>query len=1175
MKKFAIVLMTMLCALTARAQEFVDLTPSDVSIDTILPYYTKSIPLPQNYSDSVYRVKIIYPEFIPFTEKEVQRFKQLCNDSLPALPAVDNTVSVERKRASLDISFMPLVFRDGKYQKLVSFKLEITSTPAPMKVKALASASGRYTAHSVLASGTWVKIRIPSSGIYQITSDLIRKAGFSDINKVKLYGYGGALVNEVLTGTNISKYDDLKEVPTYVVNGKKLFYAQGPISWEQQSSKKRTFNPYSSYGYYFITQSDDTPQTYSSDTTFAASFYPANEDFHTLYEVDDFAWFTGGRELFDSKLYTVNSANSYTLTTPGLTTNGTLTVALTAEALAYATIAINDSTLGTLNVPAPSTYDDASETTTTYIVSNLKASNKVTITQTSGGKMRLDYLSLYFNKPRALPSLTSTSFDVPEYVETISNQDLHADSAFDMIIIVPKNGQLTEQAKRLQTIHEQKDDLRVKIIPADKLYNEFSSGTPDATAYRKYLKMLYDRASSDADMPRYLLLMGDCAWDNRMKSSAWTGSDPDDYLLCFESYDSFSETDCYVMEDYFGLLDDGEGGSLTTSDKPDVGVGRIPARTAAEAKVMVDKTISYINNENAGSWQNEICFMGDDGNDNLHMGDAEAVAKMVENNYPGYIVKRVMWDAYTRVSTSTGNTYPEATSTIKQQQNNGALMMNYTGHGAPYCLSHEQVLKTADFAAFSSPRLPLWLTASCDIMPFDGQAENIGETAIFNSKGGAVAFFGTTRTVYSFYNRRMNLQFTNYALGMTSGKKNKLGDAVRLAKNALINTRQDVTANKLQYALLGDPALALATPSQTITIDSINNEPATSTSMPTLKAGSKVRIKGHIVSNNTTDTSFNGNAYITVRDSREKVIGNNYDNEADTAFWYYDRLRTLFKGSNAIKNGTFSFDFTMPMDINYSSSSGLINAYALSTDNSTRANGYNNSFIVGGTSVSENDSIGPSIYCYLNSSSFMDGDAVNKTPYFYAELNDDDGINATGNGIGHDLELIIDGKTETTYVLNDYFSNDFGTYTSGTLGFSIPELSTGTHKLKFRAWDVLNNSSTAELSFNVVNGLEPDIISASCTKNPATTTTTFIITHDRSGSDINVEVEVFDIAGRLLWRHDEEGTSTSNAYTVDWDLMTSGGEKLTTGVYIYRVKVASDGSRYVSKAKKLIVINNI
>ncbi len=1174
MKRFAVGLITILCSIAAMAQGFVDLTPEDIRIDSVMPYYTTSRPLTGDFRDSIYTATIEYPEFSAMSKDEIARYKRLSTDILPYLPKISSDISIERKKAYLDISFIPLVCRDGVYYKLTSFKLSIGAVKNSRRAMAAtrAASTSVYADHSVLSSGKWAKIRVPKSGIYQLTSALIKKAGFSDLSKIKIYGYGGALHPEVLTPEVMTEYDDLKEVPTCTVDGMRLFHAQGPVSWDSNTSKLRTRNPYSDYGYYFITQSDDTPQSVA-DTAFIASFYPSGDDYHTLYEVEKFSWYHGGRNLFDSETLTYGSAKSYSLTTPGLTANGVLTVAATADSESRIQISLNDSIVGTLAINAPAAYCLAAENTIHIAVSQIKAQNTVKLTQTSGNNIHLDYISLYYDTPQPKPALSGSTFSTPEYVGAMSNQDLHADSGYDMIIIVPSNGLLTAQAQRLKTLHEEKDSMKVKIVTADELYNEFSSGTPDATAYRKYMKMLYDRASTESGMPKYLLLFGDCAWDNRMCGTDWSSYSPKDFLLCFESEDSFSETDCFVMEDYFGLLDDGEGDKLVTSDKPDIGIGRIPARTEEEAKTMVDKIIAYTNNTNAGNWQNNITFMGDDGNENLHMDDAKRMASMVESNYPGYVTRKIMWDAYTRVTSSTGNRYPEATSAIKQQMENGALMMNYVGHGAAYCLSHEMVLELADFAAFSSPKLPLWITASCDIMPFDGQADNIGETTIFNKKGGGVAFFGTTRTVYPIYNFNINNQFTRNVLGYTDGKRNTLGDAVRIAKNAMVNTGQDLTANKLQYALLGDPAMKLACPTLSTVIDSVNGIPASSVSAPTLKAGATVKIKGHIEASGSIVKSFNGTMSATVRDAEETIICKNNEG-ADTTFWYTDRTKTIYNGSNTVKNGEFSFDFAVPIDISYSNANGLINVYAINDDKTLTANGSFDNVLIGGSDISQNDSIGPSIYCYLNSSAFTDGGKVNHTPYFYAKLYDEDGINATGSSIGHDLELIIDGKTSTTYTLNDYYENDFGSYVSGTLGFSIPELTAGAHTLKFRAWDILNNSSTAELRFNVVDELEPNIINISCTDNPAKSSTTFIVTHDRTATQVDLRIEVFDTSGRLLWRHDEEGASSTNAYTVDWDLTTNSGSRLQAGIYIYRAQMSCEGSCKASKAKKLIIIGN-
>ena len=1189
-RRYIIIGVTLLACLTVQAQHFFNLTAKEVRIDTLLPVFTYKQPLPSGYADSVYHVTIQYPEFVPMSAEDIQRYRQISNAPLPALPEVSQLISIDRKQGELVVSFVPLVFRDGQFQKLVSFMLDVKGKRRHAIRRSTVTLDSRYVEHSVLATGRWVKISVPSTGVYQLTDEVVRQAGFTNFNKVKIYGYGGAMQPELLTGDYVAATDDLREVPTCEVNGRRLFYGVGPVSWD--SNHRRIRNPYSSYGYYFLTENDDEPLKVDADA-FLASFYPSAYDNNVLYEVDDFAWYHGGRNLYDSRAFTPGTSRDYTLTFNGPAQSGRMTVALTAYTTGTgnntkADILVNGDKVGSMSIPPSGTYDAMRISTQTFDIA-LQSTNKVTITQTGGSNstMRLDYIALHGDEPAAAPDLNSGDFPVPNVVYAIVNQDHHADTAVDMVIIIPTTQKLLAQAERLKTLHEQHDGLRVRIVPADELFNEFSSGTPDANAYRRYLKMLYDRAETDADMPRYLLLMGDAAWDNRMLSSDWAGESPDDFLLCYESENSFSATDCYVTDDYFGLLDDGEGGNMLVA-KSDVAVGRISARASADAAVVVDKIVGYVNNDHAGAWQNVLCMMGDDGNQNSHMEDADSVARMVELLYPTYQVKRILWDAYTRVTTSTGNSYPDVTRLIKQQMQQGALMMNYSGHGRADAISHEYVLRIGDFEN-TSTNLPLWMTASCDIMPFDGQEENIGETAMFNRKGGAVAFFGTTRTVYQNYNKLMNLAFTRHVLSKDGQRMLPIGEAVRRAKNELIETgiqtgyvdgdpaySSDRTQNKLQYTLLGDPAMRLAAPTMGITVDAINDIQPSSGKIQTLSAGSTATVTGHITrSDGQTATDFDGTLTAVVHDAQQLVVCKlNDPTEADEPFTYNDRLNVIFNGSDQVKDGNFKFSFAVPKDISYSDLPGLLNLYAISNDKTQKASGITDQLAFGSGGFVPQDGIGPSIYCYLNSEEFVNGGNVNPTPYFVAQLNDEDGINATGSGIGHDLELIIDGEMSKTYSLNEYFQYDFGSYTNGNVGFSISELSYGQHKLLFRAWDVLNNSSTAELTFNVVKGLEPRFFDVECTKNPASTATSFRILHDRTGSAIDVVLDVFDISGRHLWSYSESGVSTDDAYNIDWDLTVDGGRRLQTGVYLYRLRVSSDGSSYATKAKKLIILTH-
>lgn len=1184
-------------ALPAKAQQrFFNLTADEVKVDSVLPHFLYSIPLPENYQDSVYTVSVKYPEYMDMTVSDVANYNRISGAALPSQVPLSQNISVSRRKGYLVASFCPLVFRNNKYQMLVSFMLDVKAKAVKNSVlrqrkndKAYASAADIYAEHSLLASGKWAKIRVSSSGVYQLTDATVRQAGFSNINKVKIYGYGGNLQNEALYANDLARTDDLKEVPQCVVGGKHLFYAKGPVSWTSNSSTVRRRNPYSDYGYYFITQSDEEPATVDS-ATFVSSFYPSPDDYHSLYEVDGYSWYNGGRNLFDPTPISVGGSQQVVITNTTGSQKGRLTVNVSAGGNNQIRILLNGKDIGTLNVRILD-YCKAGQDSGTYLLDNLKVDggkDTITIQNVSGETARLDYVSMAWEKAIPLPNL-SGSHPAATYVKNIANQDLHADGQADLVIIIPASRTLLKQAQRLKEFHESHDGMRVNIVAADQLYNEFSSGTPDANAYRRYLRMLQDRAATEADMPKYLLLFGDCVWDNRMLTADCKRFDPDDYLLVYESENSFSETVCYAGDSWMGILAEGAG-SDARRELQDVGVGRFPVTTVAEAKIMVDKTINYSKNQNGGAWQNTIMFMGDDGNDNIHMMDVDSVANSVGRDYPNFLIKKVMWDAYTRESSATGNTYPEVSKIIRQQQANGALVMDYGGHGNATLISHESVLGLSDFSESRTSNLPLWVTAACDIMAFDGVTETIGEAAVLNEKGGAVAFYGTARTVFTSANKYINHAFMKRVLSLQDGKPIALGEAHRLAQNDVMlgtnryptptredpnktSPEQDNTENHLQYSLLGDPALSLNLPTAQVVVDEIDGVAVGSGTMPTVKAGSVIKMKGHVAG----VEGFNGVVTATVRDTQEEItckLNNTSGDGAEVAFKYLDRTKTLYHGSDSIRNSSFELTFAVPKDINYADGQGMINLYALNTDKTIRANGSCDQFIVGGSAEAKNDSVGPSIYCYLNSPSFVDGGNVNSTPYFVAEIKDKDGINAAGSGIGHDLQLVIDGDMAKTYTLNNNFSYDFGTYTSGSTFYSIPELEEGPHRLQFRAWDIQNNSSTAVLHFNVVKGLRPQLFNIGVTNNPARTSTTFIISHDRMESNMDVVIELFDAAGRQMWRHAESGVSATGNYTVDWDLSVDGGRPLQTGVYLYRVKVSSEGSSYVSKTKKLIVISN-
>lgn len=766
------------------------------------------------------------------------------------------------------------------------------------------------------------------------------------------------------------------------------------------------------------------------------------------------------------------------------------------------------------------------------------------------------------------------AFPTPTAGQAISNQDLHATEPADMVIIIPANGRLETEARRLAEAHGQYDGLSCIVVRADHIYNEFSSGTPDATAYRRFLKMLYDRGLSSGTAPRYLLLMGDCAWDNRMKSTTWRNYSPDDYLLCYQSENSYSDTQAYCWEDYFGLMDDGEGG-LPYSDRSDLAIGRFPVTTEAQARVMVDKSIAHMRRDNVGEWCNRVIVLGDDGDENLHMTDANSVATRIEETAPDVDVRKVMWDNYTMVNQGLYNAYPEINAYVEKQMREGAMMFNYTGHGATYLLSHERVVTLDDVKAWNTTRPPLWFVAACVVAPFDSQEDNIGEAAVLNPNG-AVAFISTTHTVYSTPNMFLNRYFSQYIFESDAqGRRNTVGEALRLAKGSITSTSGESgqPQNKLQFALLGDPALVFGTDGAKVVLDSIDGKALTGGE--SLRGGSRVRLSGHVEqSQGVVDEGFRGVMNYRLYDALETITTRkNITTQKADPFKYTYRSKEINHGADSVRDGRFSTTVIIPKDISYSDLSGRIVLYAVNEDSSIEANGSSEQFLIGGYNDTPiTDTEGPEMFIYLNDKDFEDGDAVPAKSTFIAELKDESGIQYNGNGIGHDLQLCIDGDPAKTYNLNDYFTGAVGDYSQGKVIFNdMPDLADGAHILSFRAWDMLNNTSVQTLKFVVGQNLEAEVPSLILESDVVSGNTNFHIAYNYPGLECHFRLDIYSPTGAILWSRQVDASGDNGIVTIPWDGRTGGGAWVDNGIYICRVTASHGGGKKSHKEKKFVL----
>lgn len=1221
---------------------FTSLDWNEMKIDSVLPVYTEVVPLETDYRTHTYSVSLLYPEYAPLSTKEAQvaeQFDSLLSETID----VETFVGIERGRGLLDISFIPIRRQGTRYEKLISAQIVINANASGrLNARAKAAKTGRYASNSKLASGKWVKVSITEDGLYQFSRASLKKMGFSNPDNVHLYGYGGHLLPELIReGTHHDDMVEVPLYYNSQTDSW-LFWGNGLVYWTGDTRITNTYARQACY-FLTEEDAPSTMETLdynpslprsSENTTRAHTLYEKDEVAwysigRHLFDGENYA----NSNSHNYSLAAIDPVGNGKLTVVFTGSDGTSN---------NVSVTINGTLAGTFTVAPPGDYVYGTSVTRNYNLTEqgTPAKLSVNIRAEAGKKARLDYLAYSYDRKLSTAATgfvdftlsdvnggparfniagsnvkvirtgsvgikdalvegtqgdtytinvdnggqhfvafsTTATFPEPTVVGNIENQNLHSLDSLDMVIIIPASGKLRSEAQRLADAHMQYDGLRVGIVRADQIYNEFSSGTPDPTAYRLFMKMLYDKAASEDVAPRYLLLFGDCAWDNRMLSGAWLNSNPNDYLLCYESENSFSDTKSYVMEDYFGLLDDGEGYN-PLREKSDIGIGRFPVTQASGAKIMVDKTITYMSNQNTGPWKNLVYMLGDDGDENEHMRYANNVAENIISKYPKMEVHKIMWDAYTRVSTANNNTYPEATKQIKKQMRDGALVMNYTGHAAAYGFSHEFVLLREDFETTRSTKLPLWVTCACDVMPFDAFKSNIGESAVLNPNGGALAFYGTTRTVFASQNYNMNRYFMQYLFANSNRanrERNRIGDAIRLAKNSIISDGREAgyLENKLQYALLGDPAVTLGNPQQNVIVDKINDKDVDGTPIP-LKAGEHVTLSGHIEqADGTTMTNFNGIVHTRLFDNKETIVCLN-NAKATEPFTYTDRNGLLHESQDSVRAGVFTEEFIIPVDINFSGENGRFVFYAIDMENGIEANGYNEDIPLGGmVDNTDFDKDDPQIYAYLNDEEFQNGGTVNATPLFVAQLTDASGISSSGNGIGHDLSLCIDGRSDLTYNINEYYTHEFSDFTKGMVAYNIPQLENGPHTLTFRAWDVLNNTSQTSLDFVVDDGLKTNIMRLMASQNPAITSTNFMVSVDLPGSECDFVIEVFDFSGRCIWRHEDSTSGENGIYTVTWNLTNGAGAKVDTGIYLYRCRVRCGNSNWTSKTQKIMVRNN-
>lgn len=759
-------------------------------------------------------------------------------------------------------------------------------------------------------------------------------------------------------------------------------------------------------------------------------------------------------------------------------------------------------------------------------------------------------------------AFNGSSFAAPLPLGRIDNQNLHGISRADMVIVA--HPRFFGQAQNLASYRSQRDNMTVVVVTPQQCYNEWSSGRQDITAIRSFVKHLYDKAAPGQE-PRYLLLFGDASYDFKYRIGGNTNLVP-----IFQSPVSTDPLRSYASDSYFGMLDDNEGAFLVNgSDRMDIGIGRFPVTTEAQAEGIVAKIKRYEATAAHGDWRNIIGFLADDEDGNRHLLDAEINTIHVENRYPLGIVRKYYFDAYRQESRPGGTRYPELNRDVNARINKGMLILNYTGHGGVNGLAEERIMTIPEVQAWSNAnQLMLLVTATCEFARFDDPGFlSAGEWALLNANGGAIALFSTTRVTFTDGNSALTGNiYRDQLFKRSSGSYPRLGDVMLNAANPLISG-----VNARSFSLLGDPSLRLAYPEEQANLTHINNV-AVSAVPDTIRALAKITISGNVTDRQgNLLSSYQGTLYPTVLDKISSIT-TLVNDPGSLAYNFKEYRNIIYKGAASVKNGLWSFSFIVPRDIAYNYGLGRISLYA--TNLQLDAGGDFRNVIVGGTDTNfVVDEDGPMLRLYMNDRSFVNGGLTNKSPNFIAELMDSSGINTVGSGIGRDITLVKNNEVNRPIILNEFYQAALDDYTRGEITYPFQDLEAGNYQLNMKVWDVFNNASDGSLDFIVADDAGLAIKNLLNYPNPFTTRTTFHFDHNRPNEQLEALLQVYTVSGKLVKTLRQNIiTQGFHADQLVWDGLDDFGDRIGRGVYIYRLKVQTSSGERAIETQKLVIL---
>ena len=676
------------------------------------------------------------------------------------------------------------------------------------------------------------------------------------------------------------------------------------------------------------------------------------------------------------------------------------------------------------------------------------------------------------------------------------------------------------------------------VATTDRIYAQFSGGTPDVAAIRNFLAYAVRYWMRG---PLYVCLLGDASLDPLNYSSLRVV----DYVPTYSGGYHTALQQQFSLDDWIARLD-GPGDQLL-----DLAIGRLPARTPEEALQMVrGKRRTFEANASFDLARNRVLLCADDAwkwsasqqLDPVGLDHVRQMERKDRAHIPFPVTRSKVYLNDYAFSDSLKTSKPGAREAFIAAVNRQSWLVDYIGHGSDNLLADEQVFRSTDVSRLTNVTLPaIWCFLSCTVGRFDDhRRDGMAELLVRAPDAGAVAALAATGEVFGSESSALNDRFVDefFPISPRADSLRTVGLAWARAKN------QSVNFSVRKYNLIGEPGIVPPLPRgrglwEKGPLDSILR-------------GEQVTLRGHaLLPDGSPDTVASGTARLRILGPPSRRLLNGYNGGLAGIVPYDLPGPVLYQGDVPLARGAFEIRFTVPVDARVSGAGARLEALleeagglgvGLAADSIRVAVGLAPRIDVTPPSISL---VSPP------DTTFAPGNRVT------IALEDSSGIDLTGFDNAHAIFVLFDDAGNPAD-LTAGFRYESGSSTRGTVDLVLPALANGPHRLEVHASDTYRNIGAATFVIEVA--------AQSAAGGPLRLTQVFnypnpfekeTYVHVRLNQPARLRVQILTVAGRKVREWSEEGKAGENY--LPWDGRDSQGENVAIGVYLIHVTAEAAG----------------